>query len=371
MYSLRTISSFTRWNERAKSNLRSLAGLGSATCHPIVVNKVGQPLLDFVASNPDLTSAGLLVVPGGLEDGYSTWTQFKAADSEWTICLHDDDQWRGNLPPQDSLYSRNGQACLLPLMYPDVDPDQGLPSQTSGVALDTTDCLDVVCRLEMYGRHPQPTMFGFTPSRAWNTWCDFVASRSQHLPHFDWQLNYANVFSNDILTYSGLAYYRDSSQWSSRASSAASLKRTYTQLGLPESWAQIDGILNRMNSVSLLAHAKHLTAQEIMQLSSRLTGPFLSNGRADRALGRLPRNLRRLASSLFPVAGRLNPREFPNTSALLESFPPGADVGTIRRLVIPALHKDDPRLESFGILDEITTDLETVLGIIASVGNRK
>lgn len=363
--SIRTISSFTRWNDRARSNLRALGDMASDLCQPVVVNKVGQDLLDFVASEPQSGMRRITVIPGSRTDGYATWAQFRAKDDEWTICLHDDDGWKGTLPSLEFLRVAGGDLCLLPQMYPDVDPDTPPGVPVSDAAMDTRGCAGVADRLLSFSRDPQATMFGFTSSRAWNTWASFVASRNQHLPHFDWQLNHANVFSGDIVTYADFAYFRDNSNWGSRTSIAASLERTYLDLGLPSSWAQLDGILNRINSVCLLAHVHYLSPSEIAQLATLLTRAPFTKGKAERVTRLVPRPLRHYVERLVPVPGRLSQDQFPHTLLVMRDLADNPKVASMKRLLIPALRKDDPRLDSLGILEEMNSDLGRVLDIIA------
>lgn len=353
---VRTITSITRWNASVEANIDRLIESSSSPVESVIVNKVGAPVSDYIAAAD--ASRRLRTVDGVWEDIYGTWAQFEAPPNTWTICLHDDDSWRGPIVPRNLLLNPRSSLLVLPTM---LDP-YGVPTTDDAYARALADVGTIdspVDGMSKMARHCFPAFYAYTPAVAWNCWREFTLTRPVYLPHLDWQLNFAAAALSTRVQRADLVYLRDQSNWSSVDAARASLSRQYHELGLSPETSQLDSLVSTLHTLALARYLP-VSAEERRSVVEFLLAQLRTRKR------RIARSLKLLPNSLGAAMGNKAYRaqlvavDLSLHQSLIPSYFGKIDLNTIsdvRRNLIPACRSCDSSVPWALIMDQLDLDL--------------
>lgn len=352
------VSSFTRWDARARKNLAALVELASAGFSVRIRNKVGAALTQHASELRTDGEPHLEVVAGDMTMSYRTWTDLVPSNSSWVTVLHDDDEWIGAPTFETPPAHVSALAPLLinphgtgkpPLRFPDSSAPRS-PAQ----------------RLRAFDRLPLPLLFGAIRGDTWQEWASWVTSLPQQWPSLDVQLNLAVLMRGDVASLPSFYYAYDSTNWESADSTIAQGEVLFESIGLPPLMVEYDQLFIGLNSLSLLAHLRSsLTDSEVAQWTHILVSRLwpLSRGRTS-IVARIPSAGVRswVVRHRDGRSGRTVSRP-PTTSKGL-AFAYGIErserLPDVLDRLIPALETDCPELVERGVIARWRSDLLTL-----------
>ena len=362
------VSSFTRWDARAKKNLAALVELASAGFSVRIRNKVGAVLTQHASELRTDGEPHLELIAGDMAMSYRTWTDLVPSDSSWVTVLHDDDEWIGAPTFESPPAHVSALAPLLinphgtgepPLRFPDSRAPRS-PAQ----------------RLRAFDRLPLPLLFGAIRGDTWQEWASWVTSLPQQWPSLDIQLNLAVLMRGDVASLPSFYYAYDSSNWASADSTLAQGKALFESIGLPPLMVEYDQLFIGLNSLSLLAHLRSsLPDSEVAQWTHILVSRLwpLSRGRTS-IVARIPSaGVRSWVVHHRDVrSGRSKPRPLPRSPGLAFAYglERTAGVEDILRRLLPAVQDDCPELVSRGVFSRWRSDLMALQESNKSVRSR-
>lgn len=351
-----TITSVTRWDETSRANIDRLIRCSGSRVQPMVVNKIGATLSSYIEA-VDLQHK-LKVVDTAWDAGYNTWAQFEAPPRTWTICLHDDDSWTGPLVPSTILADSRSHELVLPAMFTPLGEGSVDNTNAQFLARRSPGSSPKVKMSDM-ARHPFPVMFAYTPAVAWNCWREFIASRPIHLPHMDWQLNFAAAALATRICRAELAYVRDSSTWSDRCTSQLTLARMYGDIGLSPQTAQLDSLLSDLHTLALTGYLPITSTGREQATEFALAKIRDRSRRLARLLRFLPTSVGRFVSQRAYAQGMFSV-DLEHHSHLSQFYLGRVSVRSVedvRERLLPVLRTCDPSDSWRAILGQLDRDL--------------
>jgi hypothetical protein len=355
------ISSFTRWNERARGNLLKLWELSTKGFDVTVKNKVGLEIDNFATLN-GLKGANFRVVPGTINEGYRTWTSIAPQRAAWVTILHDDDEWLGT--PTVPQVKDPATSVFFPLFIHVTEAGmRARPWQSTGFARPSV-------RIRRFERLPIPSAFGAVRGDVWREWSGWLMRQPVQWHSMDLQLNLACIIMGQQAPLEGFSYAYDPTNWTSAEFAVRRGRELYEAAGIPASYIAYDDLIIRLNSLSLLSSlGTSLPPSELTAWAKLLLGRLtpLSQGRTALIAG-LPSTRLREAVIRYRALRSGNSSPQPPVQRMGLRYAQGlARAGTlaeVRESVIPSLAGECPALVAVGAVDFWEASVANLISLV-------